>query len=93
MDIEPLDASFGAILRDIALTDLNEDAFRTLYDIWLDYGLLVFPGQHLNNASQIDFTRRFGELEFEIFELSNVKDDGSIREDSEDDMVTRGTAK
>ena len=87
MDIEPLDASFGAILRDIALTDLSEDAFRTLYDIWLDYGLLVFPGQHLNNASQIDFTRRFGELEFEIFELSNVKDDGSIREDSEDDMV------
>ena len=87
MDIEPLDASFGAILRDIALADLNEDAFRTLYDIWLDYGLLVFPGQHLNNASQIDFTRRFGELEFEIFELSNVKDDGSIREDNEDDMV------
>ena len=66
MDIEPLDASFGAILRDIALADLNEDAFRTLYDIWLDYGLLVFPGQHLNNASQIDFTRRFGELDFEI---------------------------
>ena len=87
MDIEPLDASFGAIVRDITLAGLNEDAFGSLYNLWLEYGLLVFPGQHLDNDSQIAFTKRFGELEFDIFELSNVRDDGSIREGSDDDMV------
>ena len=30
MDIEPLDASFGAILRDIALADLNEESANLL---------------------------------------------------------------
>ncbi len=87
MDIEPLDASFGAIVRDITLADLNKDVFGSLYNLWLEYGLLIFPGQHLDNDSQIAFTKRFGELEFDIFELSNVKDDGSIREGSDDDMV------
>ncbi len=87
MDIEPLDASFGAIVRDITLVDLNEDAFRSLYNAWLKYGLLIFPGQHLDNDSQIAFTKRFGELEFDIFELSNVEGDGSVREGSDDDMV------
>ena len=86
-DVTPLDASFGATVRGVKLPEISDAEFAALYDVWLKYGLLVFPGQHLNDAQQIAFAKRFGKLEFELFELSNVKEDGSLREGNDDDMV------
>ena len=85
--IAPLDASFGAVITDLKLTDLDADAFSALYETWLEYALLVFPGQHLSNDEQMAFAKRFGPLEFPLAELSNVKPDGSIRTSDDDDMV------
>ena len=86
--IEPLDATFGATVRDIHLASLDDASFESLYRLWLDRALLIFPGQFLAKDEQIAFAQRFGELEFEWGELSNVRSDGSLREDSaEDDMV------
>ena len=85
--VEPLAATFGAVITGVKLTDLPEDDFSALYDAWLEYALLVFPGQNLSNDEQIAFARRFGELEFDLAALSNVKDDGSLRTDDDDDMV------
>ena len=85
--VEPLAATFGAVITGVKLTDLPEDDFSALYDAWLEYALLVFPGQNLRNDEQIAFARRFGELEFDLAALSNVKDDGSLRTDDDDDMV------
>jgi alpha-ketoglutarate-dependent taurine dioxygenase len=85
--VEPLAATFGAVITGVKLTDLPEDDFSALYDAWLEYALLVFPGQNLSNDEQIAFARRFGELEFDLVPLSNVKDDGSLRTNDDDDMV------
>ena len=85
--VEPLAATFGAVITGVKLTDLPEDDFSALYDAWLEYALLVFPGQNLSNDEQIAFARRFGELEFDLAALSNVKDDGSLRTGDDDDMV------
>ena len=85
--VEPLAATFGAVITGVKLTDLPEDDFSALYDAWLEYALLVFPGQNLSNDEQIAFARRFGELEFDLAPLSNVKDDGSLRTGDDDDMV------
>ena len=85
--VEPLAATFGAVITGVKLTDLPEDDFSALYDAWLEYALLVFPGQNLSNDEQIAFARRFGELEFDLAALSNVKDDGSLRTNDDDDMV------
>ena len=86
--LTPLDATFGARLTDIKLTDLTEDAFAELYAAWLEYGLLVFPAQHLSKAAQVAFAQRFGALEFDLAAISNVKPDGSLRAvDGGDDMV------
>ena len=86
--IEPLDATFGAVIRGPRVTGLNEAQFRELYDTWLDYALLIFPGQHLGREEQIAFAKRFGPLEFEMAALSNVKADGSLRlEADNDDMM------
>lgn len=87
-DVKPLDATFGAVVTGLKLTELDDSAFSQLYDTWLEYALLVFPGQHLSNAEQVAFAKRFGELEFELAPISNVRKDGSIRaDDLSDDMI------
>ena len=87
-DVEPLDASFGAVVTGLELARIDELTFAELYRTWLDYALLVFPGQHLSNVEQIAFARRFGAPEFEIAPISNVRADGSLRvDDGTDDAV------
>ena len=45
MKVEPLERSFGAKIYDLSLPDLEQEQIRDLYDLWLEYALLVFPGQ------------------------------------------------
>ena len=87
MNVTPLDASFGATITGVRLGDLGDSGFSVLYDTWLRYSLLVIPGQHFDNAQQIAFAKRFGDLEIDIVELSNVKDDGSLRTAPDDDRI------
>ena len=85
LDIEPIDATFGAVVRGIKVATIDEPTFRELYDAWLDYALLIFPVQHLTREQQIAFAKRFGPLEFEMTALSNVKDDGTLRREADND--------
>jgi alpha-ketoglutarate-dependent taurine dioxygenase len=87
--VEPLDKTFGAVVRDIDLRDLDAAAFDALYQTWLAYGLLIFPGQNLGKPEQVAFARRFGGLveELKAVEISNVKPDGSLRDAPDDDMM------
>lgn len=88
LDIQPIDATFGAVVTGFRIADLDDAMFRELYATWLEYALLVFPGQHLKRDEQIAFARRFGPLEFEMAALSNVKADGTLRlEKDNDDMM------
>ena len=83
--IEPLDATFGAVVPGLDVRELDAATFEKLYETWLEYALLVFPGQHLSHADQVGFARRFGELEFDLAPLSNVRGDGSLRAEDGDD--------
>lgn len=86
--IQPIDASFGAVVTGATLSELDDDGFAALYQAWLDYALLVFPDQHLSKSEQVRFARRVGDLEFDLAALSNVRDDGSLRpDDGSDDVV------
>ena len=85
--VAPLDASFGAVVTGLTLADLNDAAFSRLYATWLEYALLVFPDQHLSNEQQVEFATRFGELEFDLVAISNVKKDGSVRVEDDADGV------
>ncbi|MDH3678423.1 MAG: TauD/TfdA family dioxygenase [Acidimicrobiia bacterium] len=88
MTFEPLDADFGARVGGVKLADIDDDAFAELHERWLDHGLLVFTDQHLSHTEQVAFARRFGDLEIELAELSNLKADGSLRpDDGTDDMM------
>jgi alpha-ketoglutarate-dependent taurine dioxygenase len=87
-DIEPLDATFGAVVTGVKLAELDDAGWRDLHAAWLEYALLVFPDQHLKRGQQVAFARRFGPLEFEMAAISNVRADGSLRvETDNDDMM------
>ena len=87
MKVEPLERSFGAKIYDLSLPDLEQEQIRELYDLWLEYALLVFPNQNLTTDQQISFAKNFGALEYELSPISNVRNDGSIRDANDDDIV------
>ena len=89
LEIEPLDATFGAFVRGVKLTELDDATWRDLYAAWLRYALLIFPGQHLDRDQQIAFAKRFGPLEFEMAAISNVKKDGTLRLEKDNDDVMK----
>lgn len=79
-DVTPLAPGFAARITGVRLATMDEDAFAALYRTWLDYGLLIFPGQFLSKAQQIAVAARFGPLELSVIPISNVRDDGRLRE-------------
>tara|TARA_Y100000590_G_scaffold283478_1_gene318896 strand:+ start:854 stop:1714 length:861 start_codon:yes stop_codon:yes gene_type:complete len=85
--IKKLNRTFGALIEGIKLTDLKKCDIEELYELWLEHSLLVFPNQHLSNRQQIEFAKLFGEMEFDITPISNVRSDGSVRDPIDDDIV------
>jgi alpha-ketoglutarate-dependent taurine dioxygenase len=87
MEVEPLDATFGAIVRGIEIDDLDDETWAELHATWLERALLIFPGQFPTRDVQNDFARRFGRLEFEAAPISNVGRDGAVHAADDDDVV------
>ena len=87
--VEPLDATFGAVVTGFAIPKLDDASFAELHALWLEYALLIFPGQFLSDAEQIAFAGRFGAPELELAPLSNVRKDGSLRVDDDNDDVMK----
>lgn len=89
LEITPVDATLGAVVRGVKLTALDDATWHAIYEAWLKYALLVFPAQHLTRPEQIAFAKRFGPLEYEMVPVSNVKPDGTIYSKEKDkDMVS-----
>ncbi|MBL6953038.1 MAG: TauD/TfdA family dioxygenase [Alphaproteobacteria bacterium] len=91
LNIRPLHPALGAEVSGVDLArPLAPETFKALHQAWMDYLVLVFPGQALSDAQQIAFARQFGALEVhhqdiiksraapEIFRVSNVDDDGNL---------------
>jgi alpha-ketoglutarate-dependent taurine dioxygenase len=87
MQLEPLDATFGAVVRDVDIATLDADTWAELHAAWIEHALLIFPEQFLTKQVQNDFARRFGSLEIEAFALSNIDQDGTIHTSTDDDVV------
>ena len=89
MQVKNLDGvSFGAVVSNIDLEDLDEEHFGELYQLWLDRALLIFPEAHLTLEAQDTFAKRFGELEFpRAVPISNIGKDGKVHSAGNDDVV------
>ena len=86
-EVEPLDATFGAVVTGLRLAQIDDATFAELYATWLEYALLLLPAQHLTKEEQVAFAKRFGDLEFDLVPISNVRRDGTVRVDDEADDV------
>jgi alpha-ketoglutarate-dependent taurine dioxygenase len=87
LELEPLDATFGAIVRGVELRSIDDRTWRAVHDAWLEYALLIFPDQHLTRDEQDGFARRFGDLEFSSTAISNLGKDGTVHSEPTDDRV------
>ena len=89
LDLEPRDATFGAVVRGVKLATLDDDTWQALHTAWLHYALLILPDQHLSREQQIAFAKRFGPLEFEMAAISNVRANGTLRREADNDDVVK----
>ena len=76
--IVPLDATLGAQVTDVDLAALDDATWQIIEKAFFAYALLLFPGQHLNEAAQNAFGRRFGALLIEALPISNANPDGGV---------------
>ena len=88
LNLERVDAAFGAVIRGVQLSDLDDDTAREIHDAWIEHALLIFPGQFLTRPEQDAFALRFGDLEFKATPISNIGGDGqTIHSEPGDDTV------
>ncbi len=88
--ITPTGATLGAVITGLPLAQLDDAGWTSLYAAFLQYGVLLFPGQHLSKEQQSTFARRFGEPEKlsprqrgDIVAISNRRLDGGLAQPDE----------
>lgn len=81
LTIEPIaNKVFGAVVTGVTLASIDDQTFSEIYRAFLEYGFLLFPEQFLSEQHNVEFGKRFGELEFGALPLANQyrNDDGSF---------------
>src|SRR3984893_11425309 len=68
IEIIPTGAALGAEIRGFSLASPLDDAtFLAIERAYNQYGVIFFRDQDIAPPQQVAFTRRFGEIEFNIF--------------------------
>jgi alpha-ketoglutarate-dependent taurine dioxygenase len=68
IEVIPTGAALGAEVRGVDLAQpLGDNAFAVIERAYDEHGVIFFRDQHITPVQQVAFTRRFGEIEFNIF--------------------------
>jgi taurine dioxygenase len=68
IEVIPTDAALGAEIRGVDLAQpLGDNAFAVIERAFDEHGVIFFRDQRIIPPQQVAFTRRFGEIEFNIF--------------------------
>ncbi|MEC9252214.1 MAG: TauD/TfdA family dioxygenase, partial [Pseudomonadota bacterium] len=85
MNVTPTDATLGAVVTEVNLANLTDNLWESIHANFLEYGVLIFPGQHLSEQAQGKFALRFGNAEKmhpqqpgPSVQLSNQKPNGEM---------------
>jgi alpha-ketoglutarate-dependent taurine dioxygenase len=88
--VTPVDATLGAVITGVDLASLGDETWAEIHSAFLNYGVLVFPGQRLDEDAQGAFARRFGNTEQlspsqngATIVFTNRKQDGSLAQPDE----------
>jgi len=89
ISVRPLTAHLGAEVSGVKLADdISDEVFHAIYQAYLRYQVLLFRPQDLPPGRQVEFARRFGEVQIhvmnqyhadgfpELYRLSNLDDQG-----------------
>ena len=77
MKIQYSDAPLGAEISEIDLARPVDNAtFAEIEDLFHDRGVIVFRDQRLTDEQQIEFSKRFGELEIHPAKIYNKPEHG-----------------
>ena len=89
ISVRPLTAHLGAEVSGVKLADdISDEVFHAIYRAYLRYQVLLFRPQDLPPGRQVEFARRFGEVQIhvmnqyhadgfpELYRLSNLDDQG-----------------
>ena len=63
IDVVPTGAALGAEVRGVDLRSIDDAAFATIYQAWLDHAVVLFRDQQLTDGDLIALSRRFGALD------------------------------
>lgn len=90
ISVAPLDATLGAVVTDVDIANLDDATWAEIHEAFLKHGVLVFPGQNLDDEGQDSFARRFGDIEQlsprqtgANIHISNQKADGTLAKPDE----------
>jgi taurine dioxygenase len=68
IDVIPTGAALGAEIRGVDLSQpLGDNAFALIERTYDEHGVIFFRDQKVTPPQQVAFTRRFGEIEYNIF--------------------------
>ncbi len=67
LDIRPMTGALGAEIYGVDVRTIDDATFDQIYQAWLDYSVLVFRDQELDEESFAAFGKRFSKLEEEPF--------------------------
>jgi taurine dioxygenase len=68
IEIIPTGAALGAEIRGVDLAKpIGDDTFAVIERTYNEYGVIFFRGQQITPQQQVAFTRRLGEIEFNVF--------------------------
>ena len=70
--IQPVNATLGATVTNVDLSRLDDDDWSAVKDAFLEYGVLIFPGQHLTADAQLEFAKRFGDIEVLVEGMTTI---------------------
>jgi taurine dioxygenase len=68
LEIRPLSDALGAEIVGIDVNRLVEEDFRKIHRAHLDHCVIVLRDQHLTPEQHIAFSRRFGELDYQVLD-------------------------
>jgi taurine dioxygenase len=77
--VSPLAATIGAEIEGADLEQLDDETFGEIEQAWLAYKVVFFRSQPISAAAQMDFARRFGDLEVHPFLGANENHDEIVR--------------
>tara|TARA_Y100000385_G_scaffold256154_1_gene282340 strand:- start:3377 stop:4237 length:861 start_codon:yes stop_codon:yes gene_type:complete len=63
MQVQPITPSFGVDISDCNLTTVDDEVFKQIYQLWLQYGVLRFRDQTLSDDQLQAFSAKFGRLD------------------------------